>query len=128
MKRHLLFVQIKKYSMLKSSSYARAYFLSSTESRLADAQQECGGELISSDFIRGVHEDNAARERSARSSIFSSFLFSEGQPALCLLKQLYEFNSAECVAPFLAKRSDRMGYYPFVNYICKSACNNFGFV
>src|SRR6266403_931834 len=37
------------------------------------ASQECGGELISSDFTQGVHEDNAARERSAGPSIFSVF-------------------------------------------------------
>lgn len=52
------------------------------ERTLADAQQECDGELTSSDFLQGVHEDNAARERSAWCSIVSSFLFSEGQPAL----------------------------------------------
>src|SRR5882762_2116193 len=55
MKRHFVFVQIRKYSMLKSSSCASSgrggriagvLFLLAVESRLADAQQECGGELV----------------------------------------------------------------------------------
>lgn len=43
---------------------SRAYFVLAVESRPADAQQECGGQLVSSDFPQGVHEGDAALERS----------------------------------------------------------------
>lgn len=122
MKRHLLFAQIKKYSMLKSSSYASSgwgcriagvLFELAVESRIADAQQECGGALITSDFPQGVHEDNAARERSAWFSIFPSFLFSEGQPALYLPEQLCRFNTVDYLMRFTTKLSQQVLSYPY---------------
>jgi hypothetical protein len=108
MNRHLLLVQIKKYSMLKSSSCAQrlacriagVLFELAVEIRLADAQQECAGALITSDFPQGVHEGNAARERSAWCSIFYNFLF-----APYSLEQKCRFNTAECVVELTTESS-----------------------
>src|SRR5882724_5060562 len=93
---------------------SRAYLLSLRQRVVLPMPKRSAAASLSPPISRrACTEDNAARERSAGSSIFFQLSFPGRTTGTVLSKQSHGFNTAECVAPFIAKPSDGMGYYPY---------------